>query len=1051
MNPMKRLLIILATLCMGLCLHAQTVAVSGRIADEDGQPIAGAVVFAENDLSHGTVSGNDGEWSLNVPKGAIIVFNCLGYTEVKEKAGSATVINVTMKEDRLVLEAAELVSDGYMSVAKRDLTGSVASVSMDKISSSPVINFDQALSGRVAGVVVTTSDGAVGNEANIVIRGNNSLTQDNSPLFVIDGFISESSLATSLNPADIETIDILKDASSTAIYGARGANGVIVIQTKQGAESKPRINFRSSWSLNTVANRQEMMGAYDFVLLQEELAAAKGSANIYTREGYTLDDYRNVEGVDWQDRIYRKAFVQDYNISISGGSKSSGTSYSASFSALDQDGIIVNSNFQRYSGKMNLIQKIGRKLKIDLGVTYSQSTTGGVTPSDAQVASSASGWLMYSVWAYRPVLPLYDMGDVDEWMDDFTDTSDANDYRFNPAKTVRNEYRKKTVNYVKGNGSLSWYMTKDLTFRVTGGYTWNSWCSEEFNGTSTYTGFPASPSGKGINGKIVTTNTAGWQNDWSLTYRKTIRSLHNINAVAGFAMQGENKNSHGVAAWNMTTEALGLEGMNTGQYQNVTPFRYNWKMMSAFLRFNYDYGHKYYATMTLRADGSSKFPKDNRWGFFPSGSLAWNFSQEDFLKNSRVLSNGKLRLSYGVTGNNRTSTPYDFYSYIASSPGSSSTADYTFNGTYIQGYYPVNMANDNLKWELTAQTDAGIDLAFWGSRLKITYDWYQKLTSDLLLQATVPASSGYTTEMLNIGSIRNRGHEISVEAVPVRKKNFEWSVSFNIAFNRNTVTGLNLGQQSLLSAVSWDQRFNSQYAYMTMIGAPAGLMYGFIYEGTYKAEDFNASGILNDGVPYMISVGKGLTRPGDAKYRDINLDGVIDDNDRTVIGSGQPVHTGGFSTSFYFYGVDVNVFLNWSYGNSILNANRLYFENAQWYSTNQFASYKDRFNAETNPRSDIPRVFANGTYVYSSRVVEDGSYIRIRSVSVGYTFPSKLLSKARISSCRIAVSADNPMLFTKYSGADPEVSTRSSVLTPGFDWSAYARARGGSVSLNLSF
>lgn len=1048
---MKRLLMIFAVMCMGTILHAQKTDVSGRITGSDGQPVAGAVVYAESGPSHGTTSGNNGEWTLSVSKDDIIVFSCLGYKEAREKVGSRTRIDVTLQDDRLQLEAAEVVTDGYMSVAKRDLTGAVASVSMDKLSSAPVLNFDQALSGRVAGVVVTTSDGAVGSEANIVIRGNNSLTQGNSPLFVIDGFISESSMATSINPADIETIDILKDASSTAIYGARGANGVIVIQTKQGADGKPRISFKSSWALNKVSHKQEMMDAYDFVMLQEELTGIKGSTNMYTREGYTLDDYRNLKGVDWQDMIYRTAFVQDYNISISGGSRQSGTSYNASFSALDQDGIIVNSNFQRYSGKMNLSQKIGKKLKLDLGMTYSRSLTNGVTPTDAHEASSASGWLMYSVWAYRPVLPLYSMGDVGEWMDDFTDSSDANDYRFNPAKTVRNEYKKKITTYMKGNGSLSWYMTKDITLRITGGYTQNSYRNEEFNGTQTYTGFPASPSGKGINGRIVTTNTISWQNDYSLTYRKTFRSSHNVNAVAGFAMQGEKKDCHGVAAWNMTTEALGLEGMNTGQYQAVTPFRYNWKMMSAFLRFNYDYRHKYYATATFRADGSSKFPKDNRWGFFPSGSLAWNFSQEEFMEGFNALSNGKLRVSYGVTGNNRTSTPYDFYSQIAASPGSNTSADYNFNGTYVQGYQPMNMANEKLKWELTSQVDAGIDLAFWDGRLKLTYDWYQKLTSDLLLQATIPASSGYTSEMLNIGSIRNRGHEISIEAVPVRRRNFEWNASFNIAFNRNVVTGLNLGQQSLLSTVGWDGRFNSQYAYITQVGAPTGLMYGFIYEGTYKAEDFNGSGMLKDNIPYMTSVGKGLTRPGDAKYRDINMDGIIDDNDRTIIGCGQPVHTGGFSTSFQFYGVDVNIFMNWSYGNSILNANRLYFENAQWYSTNQFASYRDRFNEEKNPDSDIPRVFANGTYVYSSRVVEDGSYLRIRSLSIGYTFPSRLLSRARIASFRIAVSADNPFVFTRYSGADPEVSTRSSVLTPGFDWSAYARARGGSISLNLSF
>ncbi|MBO5195084.1 MAG: TonB-dependent receptor plug domain-containing protein, partial [Bacteroidales bacterium] len=332
---MKRLLMIFAVMCMGTILHAQKTDVSGRITGSDGQPVAGAVVYAESGPSHGTTSGNDGEWTLSVSKDDIIVFSCLGYKEAREKVGSRTRIDVTLQDDRLQLEAAEVVTDGYMSVAKRDLTGAVASVNMDKLSSAPVLNFDQALSGRVAGVVVTTSDGAVGSEANIVIRGNNSLTQGNSPLFVIDGFISESSMATSINPADIETIDILKDASSTAIYGARGANGVIVIQTKQGADGKPRISFKSSWALNKVSHKQEMMDAYDFVMLQEELTGIKGSTNMYTREGYTLDDYRNVKGVDWQDMIYRTAFVQDYNISISGGSRQSGTSYNASFSALD--------------------------------------------------------------------------------------------------------------------------------------------------------------------------------------------------------------------------------------------------------------------------------------------------------------------------------------------------------------------------------------------------------------------------------------------------------------------------------------------------------------------------------------------------------------------------------------------------------------------------------------------------------------------------------------------------------------------------------------------
>ena len=1048
-------LLLLSVLVAGRAA-AQNIQVTGRITDADGVPLVAVTVYESGNTSNGAVSDMDGNYSISVPQSASLVFSCLGFEEVQEPVGKRSVINVTLNEEQLSLDAAEVVSIGYGSVARRDLTGSVSKVDMGDVMKTPVTNFDQALTGRVAGVVVSTSDGSVGAEANIVIRGYNSLTQSSAPLYVIDGFPSESSMALSLNSADIESIDILKDASATAIYGARGANGVIVITTKQGIEGKPKVNFSSSWTYNEISNKVDLMDAYEFVDFQTDKYAISGGTNIYLEhdgQTYSLEDYRNVRTYDWQDRIYRPAFVQNYNISLSGGSKEAGNRYNASFSVLDQDGIIVNSNFQRYQGKINFSQNIGKKVKADLNVNYSRTITKGTNPTSAQQSSSASGWLMYSVWGYRPVKPIWDEGSDDEFLNSPFDEqiADASDYRFNPALSVRNEYRRTVQDYLNGQLGLTWTIIPDLVFKTTGTYTYQNRRREEFNNSMTYTGNERSPSGNGINGAIYWTNWVTWLNENTLTWTKHIKRKHHLNLLAGITFQGQTNDYKGTRSTNMTTEALGLNGMHTGNYQTVTPWEYNWRMMSGLFRLQYNYKYKYYLTASFRADGSSKFPPGNQWGYFPSGSFAWNFNREDLLKDSSWLKNGKLRLSWGLTGNNRTTTPYDFYAQIATTPGSSDSYDYVFGGEIVSGYYPANMANDDLRWETTEQWNVGLDLSFFeGDRIKLTADWYMKNTYDLLLQATMPSSTGYESAMMNIGSMRNSGVELSLETVNINHKNFQWTTSFNIAFNRNKVTALTSGQQSLLTSVYWEQRFNSQYPYITQVGKPSGMMYGYVYEGTYKADEFTGN-YLKDGIPYMSSVGKDSVKPGDPKYSDINGDGIIDDNDRTIIGCGQPLHTGGFGNSFYFYGFDLNIFFTWSYGNDILNANRLIFENGNISNLNQFATYVNRYDSVKNPDSDIPAINANGMFVYSSRVVEDGSYLRLKNISLGYTLPRKVLRKMHFDTLRVYVSADNIWTWTKYSGPDPEVSTRNSVLTPGFDWSAYPRAFGLTAGLSFTF
>ena len=1057
---MRKIITFLGVLVLGLFstnVFAQNVEVKGQVVDAAGIPLIAVTVYEDGNTASGTMTDIDGNYVIKVSSSnASLVFSCLGFAEVKETVGDRGIINVTLKEEQLSIDAAEVVSVGYGSVSRRDLTGSVSKVDMGEMMKESVTNFDQALTGKVAGVVVTTSDGAIGSEANITIRGNNSLTQSSAPLYVIDGFPTESSMATALSSADIESIDILKDASATAIYGARGANGVIVITTKQGNEGKPKINFSASWTGSRIANKIDLMDGYEFVSLQSKMADYWGTSKLYLRdlEGnytYTPEDYRNVTNYDWQDEIYRNALTQNYNLSISGGHKESGNRYNVSFSATDQDGIIVKSNFQRYQGKLNFQQKIGKNITFDLLANYSRSITSGVTPTSAQQSSSASGWLMYSVWGYRPVTPISTQGEDESIFDSILDStvSSSDDYRFNPAKTVRNEYRKTIVDYLNANAGLTWEIIEDLKLKVTGGYTINKRRREEFNGTQTYTGYVGSPSGKGINGAIYWNDKTTWLNENTLTYTKRFARKHNFQFLAGFTMQGETFDYKGTVSEQMSTESLGINGLHTGSYQNVTPWQYDWTMMSGLFRVNYNFKYKYYLTASFRADGSSKFPKGNRWGYFPSVGASWNINREDWLKDKPWLSNAKLRATWGLTGNNRTTTPYDYYSQIATLPGNVNSYDYVFNGQIVSGYYPSNMSNEKLRWETTEQWNVGLDLSFNDSRIKLTADWYLKNTRDLLLQATIPASSGYTSAMLNIGSMQNQGVELTLNLVPVQRKNFTWSMDFNIAMNRNKVTALTNDQRSLMSTVSWDYNYNSQSPYITQVGKPSGMMYGYIYEGTYKYDDFNGN-VLKDGVPYMNSVGKEQTRPGDPRYRDINLDGVIDDNDRTIIGCGQPLHTGGFGNSFNFYGFDVNVFFSWSYGNDVINANRLIFENGSKQNLNLLSSYTGHWSEE-NADSDIPRIGANGMSVYSSRVIEDGSFIRLQSLSVGYTFPRSVLRKLHFDTMRVYLSADNLFTITKYTGPDPEVSTRNSVLTPGFDWSAYPRSRGITAGVSFTF
>ena len=989
------------------------VLVRGTVVDQTGESVIGASIQVKG-TTQGTITDIDGKFSLGVPdKKSVIVVSFIGYATKELQVDTSKPMSIVLEEDTKVLD--EVVVVGYQEVKKKDLTGSVAKADMKELLNTPVGSFDQTLGGRIAGVNVSSSEGTPGGTMNIVIRGNNSLTQDNSPLYVIDGFpVEDAAMASTINPSDIESLDILKDASATAIYGARGANGVVIITTKKGKVGKAQITYDGSVTMHHVTRTIPMMDAYEFVKLQTEMypqAAANASGGYlmnYNDKQWTLEDYRNIFQYDWQDEILRTAWQQNHNVRISGGTE--GVRYNASLSYYDQDGILLNSGYERFQARLNTAV---RRDKLDMSLTanYSRSVQTGSTPSETSYSGMNN--LFFSVWGYRPITyPNKSMESLlNDVMDDAIDST--NDYRFNPIRSLKEEYRKYYINNLQLNGYVAYDIIKGLKLKISGGYTYDARKNDQFNNSNTRYGGPTSTDK--VNAQIIRNERLTWLNENTLTYQTNIKKKHFFNALAGITFQNSDYEYYSLKSTHIPNESLGMAGMADGTLAAASSLKSSWSMMSYLARLNYNYKSKYYATASFRADGSSKFSKENRYGYFPSGSLAWNFMEEEFMKPlSKVLNAGKLRLSWGLTGNNRIGE-YDYYALLEVLKNK--TGDYISNGSVPSGAYPfdndntnvgvvpTSLPNNDLKWETTEQWNLGLDLSFFKERLNITADIYRKTTRDLLLDASIPLSSGFYSATKNIGKVRNDGLELTLSTVNVQTKDFTWTTDFNIAFNKNKVLELAENQLSLLTAATFDQNYNSQPSYIAMVGMPMGMMYGYIYEGTYKYDDFVQSGnsyTLKSGVPYFST--ESNTQPGMPKYKDLNGDGIIDSNDRTIIGRGLPVHTGGFTNSFTYKGFDLSVFFQWSYGNDILNANRLFFEssNNMQRELNQYASYADRWTPE-NPDSDIPAATqSSSNRVFSSRIIEDGSYLRLKTVTLGYTFPKSMIAKAHLSrGCRL--------------------------------------------------
>lgn len=1048
-QSMKRVSLLLLALCSFAFSFAQ-ISVSGKVMDESNEPIIGANVTVKGGKT-GTITDLNGNFKVSVPKqSSVLVFSFIGYATKEVTVGNKKTLTVVMKEDGVQLD--EVVAVGYATVKKSDLTGSVAKVDMGDLNKSQVLSFDQALGGRIAGVQVVTGDGQPGSQANIVIRGSNSIseTSDGSPLYVIDGFATEDANPAAMNPNDIESIDVLKDASATAIYGARGANGVIIITTKRGMESAPRVTYDGYITYQAKPKFLKLLEGQDYVAFQEEAQTASEMARTFYRYDETLgrnrvlEDYANIPSINWQDKVFRSAPMTNHHIALSGGTKS--TKYSSSISYYNQQGIIVNSSYESLKARATLDQQISKKVKAGLTFNFSNNTSKGSAPS--QGGGGATQYFLYQVLAYQPVY----YTDPDKVQDDLMQ-QDPN-YPYNPVKTIENMYSKTLSRQLSMNAYLNWDIAKNLVFRATFAYNWRTDRSEAYNNADTYWGDPKY-SAKHSNGNFSYKEWTGWSNEYTLTYRRKVKG-HNISAMLGGSLNSKNVSVLGASSSMVPWDALGFWGISNGTPDKLTSTNFDDRIASYFARFNYDWKSRYLLTATVRADGTSRFPY-HKWGYFPSGSFGWRISEERFMKGTRTwLSNLKLRAGWGATGNCNTYKNYPSQLLFLGDQ------NYAFgNNIDNPAIYISQMANKNMKWETTYQTNIGLDFGFLNNRITGQVDIYNKETKDLLLDAEVPLSLGFNKVQQNIGSIRNRGLEFAFNTVNFvgGKGRFKWTTGFNISFNKSKITGLSGDQDFWVSNIQYP---TIQNLYIARVGHPISEMYGYVYDGVYQYSDFNEVSpgvfVLKDGIPNNTKDRNNI-QPGDMKLRDVNGDGKVTPEDQTVIGHGLPLHIGGFTNNFEYKGFDLSVFFQWSYGNDVINYNRYKLENMTSRNSNLLASAKDHWTpridngddtyTEGNYTNYLCRVKGDIGNINTSRVVEDASFLRLKNVQLGYNFPVKLIKRLGISSLRLYVSGQNLWTWTKYTGYDPEVSTRNSALTRGFDYSAYPKTTSYTFGVKL--
>ncbi len=1034
--------------------------VSGKVTDASGESLPGvSVVVKKTNIA--VLTDAKGNFLLeNVPENSILKFSFIGMKTQEVEMKGKSVFNIELEDAAIALD--EVVAIGYGTARKRDLIGSVSSVSGSTLKDIPVSSAAQAIVGRMAGVQVTKTEGSPDAEMKIRIRGGGSLTQDNSPLYIVDGF--PVTTINDIAPTDIATIDVLKDASSTAIYGARGANGVIIITTKGGFEGKAKVSYNMYYGMKQITKTLKVLNPYEYVLWQKELTFDPffdGYFGIFK----DFDVYKQMTGTNWQNQVFGKIGTSMYhNLSVTGGTKTS--KYNISLTQNDDKEIMLGSGTSRTNFTAKTTNKINEWLTLDLNTRMSDAYIEG--------AGTSANYRLIDAIQYRPINGLMEYVDYSLTAQDFEAASSS---IVNPVKQTNDDYRRSKSLTFNFNAAATIQFTKELNYRFEYGTQYGDITNNRFFGINTWNVF--NYGGQPI-ASIAKNSAKSYRLANIVNYiKRDILPGSNVNL-----MLGEELNSYKTFDYTSSSKYFpkyidavsALSMMNLGTPDpTITCDNPDVKTSSFFGRVMYDYKGKYLLNATLRADGSSKFAPGNQWGYFPSLGLAWRISDENFLKTAKDnwLSDLKLRASFGESGNNRiTDNAWQQVFYVR-------TANLYAEGNETTPTTMLNpiptLSNPELKWETTITRNIGLDFSFFKQRLSGSVEAYQNTTKDLLISATVPSSTGYTNQWQNIGQTSNKGLEIVLNGVLIEKKDFRLSASFNISFNQNRIDKLGDTKQ-------WEQSSNWTSGgptgeYLVKEGGSIGQMYGYVTDGMYSFDDFTyANGIytIKPGVPDDRSLIGPLTNrfePGMLKLKDQNGDGIVDTKDKVVIGNSNPIHIGGFSLTGQYKGFDLSAFFNWVYGNNIYNANKLQFTTQ--LQARVFRNILNTFNsdnrfmyisketgkiisdpvqlAEMNKNATIWSSDMGSTPLHSW-AVEDGSFLRFNNLTIGYSLPKGVLKALKLSQLRFYGTLYNIITWTNYSGYDPEVDTqRATPLTPGVDFSAYPRSRSFNLGLNLEF
>lgn len=1072
---MKQSFFLLLLLMSGTFLFAQTRQIKGKVTDDAGTALQGVNVLLSGS-KNGVQTDPNGLFSINAPgTGAVsLIISYSGFKTLTVSADGKKEISVILEKDVSALE--DVVVIGYNSIKRKDLTGTVSSIGAAELSKIPVASAAEAITGRLPGVQVTTTDGAPGAEIVIRVRGGGSVTQDNSPLYIVDGFPVNS--INDIAPTDIASIDILKDAATAAIYGARGANGVVIITTKSAKAGKTTITFNSFGTARTLPRQLEVLSPYEYVLANYEYARlrSQGDVDNFTKYFGVYEDlelYKYQKGTNWQKELFGKpVYSQQHNLSITGGTAK--TKFALSATNNTDQGLIQGSGYMRNYLNFKLNHEVSKALRFDYATRFVH------TKIDGAGSSGSSSFRIADAITTRPVNGIADAIVLDP-------TGGDDDYEqflkslINPTQLIAQDYRKRTNYTLNMNIAGTWKIIDNLSYRSEFGLDFGFGDNRRYWGP--LTGESRNVGGNLPLGEITNSNSRSlrWTN--TLNYKKYI-GKHDFTVLAGqelnmLGMGFSEYNRAKFFAANIQPEKL-FANMTLGtQDRHTTTVFAGEKIASFFGQFIYQFDSRYLLTLTARADGSTKFAPGNQWGFFPAAAFAWRVSNEDFMSNVKFVNDLKLRVSYGEAGNNRIQN--DLWR-VQFAPTDFRPIGFGDVAQPYYGYRSNLLPNPDIRWETTITRNAGIDFTLFKQRLSGTFDVYWNTTKDLLVESDIPQITGFSKQQQNVGQTSNRGVELGLTGTIIERKNFQLSGSFNIGINRSKIDKLDGVLEKPFNSNWAGTDLKTQDDYRVIVGQTIGLMYGYVTDGMYSVDDFESYNpitrtyTLKQGVPNVGSFLGGISvRPGVMKLKDLNGDGSITAADRQIIGRALPKYSGGFGLNAVVKDFDISAFFNFVVGNDIYNTGRISFN--QYYrtsygnmlntvnSSNRFKYINDAGNLVTdltelgklNANATVWSPFSFGTAVpvFHSWAVEDGSFLRLNNLTVGYSLPKNIISRMRMTKLRIYATVYNAFLWTKYSGYDPEVSsTRSdgySQLTPGVDYSSYPKSRNYTVGINVTF